>query len=93
MPYNVRSSRKTTRRGGNTAPRQADGRKGLTADGSTRAWRRMRDALPGKPRRCPDGSKPFVNHKKSRRKGGKDVPGNLEWRCGHNPGTGRPKGT
>lgn len=69
-------------------PRKA--RKGLSADGSTRAWRNMRDALPGKPK-CPDGSKPFVNHKKSRRLGGTDTPGNLEWGCGHNPGVGHPR--
>lgn len=73
--------------------RSRSARKGLTEDGSTRAWRRTRDALPGKPRRCPDGRPPFVNHKKARRLGGKDVPGNLEWRCGHNPGVGRPKGS
>lgn len=68
-------------------------RKGLTADGSTRAWRRMRDQLPGKPARCPDGSTPFVNHKVPRKHGGKDVPGNLEWRCGKDPHVGRPKGS
>lgn len=68
-------------------------RKGLTKDGSTRAWRRMRDRVPGKPKRCPDGKPPFVNHKKNRRDGGKDVLSNLEWRCGHNPGVGRPKGS
>lgn len=68
-------------------------RKGLTADGSTRAWRRTRDQLPGKPKRCPDGRPPFVDHIKPRRLGGKDVPSNLRWGCGHNPGTGRPKGS
>lgn len=67
------------------------GTKGLTADGSTRAWRRARAALPGKPKRCPDGRPPFVNHKVSRRDGGSDNPSNLEWKCGHNPGVGRPK--
>jgi hypothetical protein len=66
--------------------------KGLTADGSTRAWRRTRDALPGKPT-CPDGKPPFVDHKVPRRLGGKDELSNLRWGCGHNPGTGRPKGT
>lgn len=64
--------------------------KGLSADGSTRAWRRQRDKLPGKPK-CKDGSKPFVNHKVSRRDGGSDDPSNLEWKCGHNPGVGRPR--
>lgn len=68
-------------------------RKGLTEDGSTRAWRRMRDRVPGKPSRCPDGRPPFVNHKTPRRLGGKDVLSNLEWGCGKNPGTGRPKGS
>ena len=68
-------------------------RKGLTADGSTRAWREMRERVPGKPKRCPDGKPPFVNHKKMRRAGGKDVLSNLEWGCGHNPGVGRPKGS
>lgn len=72
---------------------RVNGRKGLTADGSTRAWRRVRDSLPGKPARCPDGGKPFVNHKVNRRDGGKDVLSNLEWRCGKNPGVGRPKGS
>lgn len=65
--------------------------KGLTADGSTRAWRRMRDNLPGKPK-CSDGSKPFVDHIKPRYQGGQDTPSNLRWKCGHNPYTGRPKG-
>lgn len=34
-----------------------------------------------------------MNHKTNRRDGGKDVVGNLEWRCGYNPGVGRPKGS
>lgn len=68
-------------------------RKGLTEDGSTRAWRRMRESIPGKPKRCPDGKPPFVNHIKPRRLGGKDVRGNLEWRCGKNPYVGRPRGS
>jgi hypothetical protein len=68
-------------------------RKGLTADGSTRAWRRMREQVPGKPKRCPDGRPPFVNHIRPRKNGGKDVLGNLEWRCGKDPHVGRPKGT
>lgn len=72
---------------------RVNGRKGLTADGSTRAWRRLRDSLPGKPSRCPDGRPPFVNHIRNRRDGGRDVRSNLEWRCGHNPGVGRPKGS
>lgn len=66
-------------------------RKGLTADGSTRAWREMRESVPGKPKRCPDGKPPFVDHKTPRRLGGKDVKGNLRWMCGKNPYTGRPK--
>lgn len=72
-------------------PRSA--RKGLTADGSTRAWRRLRDRVPGKPSRCPDGRPPFVNHKNPRRLGGQDMLGNLEWRCGKDPYVGRPKGS
>lgn len=69
-------------------PRPHD--KGLSAAGSTRAWRNMRESLPGKPRRCPDGKPPFVDHIRPRELGGKDVPGNLRWKCGHNPYTGRP---
>lgn len=68
-------------------------RKGLTADGSTRAWRQMREQVPGKPSRCPDGKKPFVNHIVPRKDGGKDKLRNLEWRCGKDPYVGRPKGT
>lgn len=68
-------------------------RKGLTADGSTRAWRRMRDRVPGKPTRCPDGRPPFVNHIKPRKSGGADTLSNLEWRCGKDPHVGRPKGS
>lgn len=67
--------------------------KGLSEAGSTRAWRRMREQVPGKPKRCPDGRPPFVNHKKARRLGGQDVLSNLEWGCGKNPGTGRPRGS
>lgn len=73
--------------------RSRKARKGLTEDGSTRAWRRTRERVPGKPRSCPDGRPPFVDHIKSRRKGGKDVVSNLRWMCGHNPNTGRPKGS
>jgi hypothetical protein len=82
-----RNSRRDSNRG-----QRRGGVKGLTKDGSTRAWRRMRESIPGKPHSCPDGSRPFVNHKKPRYQGGKDEPSNLEWRCGHNPYTGRPKG-
>lgn len=76
------TSGKASRRGGT---------KGLTADGSTRAWRKARAALPGKPKRCPDGAKPFVDHKVPRRLGGSDSPSNLRWKCGHNPGVGHPR--
>jgi len=67
-------------------------RKGLTADGSTRAWRRLREQVPGKPKRCAGGGKPFVNHIKPRYQGGADRLSNLEWRCGKDPYVGRPKG-
>jgi hypothetical protein len=73
--------------------RSRKARKGLTEDGSTRAWRRTREQVPGKPRSCPDGRPPFVDHIVPRRKGGKDVVSNLRWGCGKNPGTGRPKGS
>jgi hypothetical protein len=73
--------------------RARSARKGLTADGSTRAWRRLRDQIPGKPSRCPDGRPPFVNHIVPRQHGGKDTPRNLEWRCGKDPFVGRPKGS
>lgn len=72
-------------------PRSA--RKGLTADGSTRAWRKLRMQIPGKLSRCPDGRPPFVHHKIARKDGGQDTPRNLEWRCGKDPDVGRPKGT
>jgi hypothetical protein len=73
-------------------PRSA--RKGLTADGSTRAWRALRERVPGKPSRCPDGKPPFVHHKNVARKdGGADVLSNLEWRCGKDPDVGRPRGS
>lgn len=52
----------------------------------------MRERVPGKPSRCPDGRPPFVDHKNPRYKGGKDILSNLRWKCGHNPYTGRPKG-
>jgi 5-methylcytosine-specific restriction endonuclease McrA len=68
-------------------------RKGLTEAGSTRAWREMREKVPGKPKRCPDGKPPFVDHKVPRRLGGKDELPNLRWMCGKNPGSGRPKGS
>lgn len=70
-----------------------DGKKGLTADGSTRRWRKLRDSLPGKPSSCPDGKPPFVDHKVARKDGGKDVLTNMRWMCGKNPNTGRPKGS
>lgn len=73
--------------------RSRKARKGLTADGSTRAWRRMRERVPGKPKSCPDGSKPFVDHIKPRKDGGKDTLSNLRWMCGKNPHVGRPKGS
>lgn len=88
IPYRTRRAQP-----GEAARSRVNGKKGLTADGSTRQWRRLRDSLPGKPARCPDGGKPFVNHKVSRHAGGKDVLTNLEWRCGKNPGVGRPKGS
>lgn len=68
-------------------------RKGLTADGSTRAWRKLREQVPGKPKRCPDGRPPTVNHIKPRKHGGTDVLGNLEWICGKDPHVGRPPGS
>lgn len=80
MPYSPRSKRGTSR-------------KGLTADGSTRAWRRTRERVPGKPRSCPDGRPPFVDHRLARKDGGKDIVSNLRWMCGHNPNVGRPKGS
>lgn len=73
--------------------------KGLTADGSTRAWREARDAIPG-PKRCvvcgrttnPDGSSLQANHIKPRKNGGKDEGSNLEWRCiRHQTYVGRPR--
>lgn len=68
--------------------------KGLSADGSTRAWRRMRERVPGKPKSCPDGRPPYVHHAGTARKdGGKDVLSNLQWRCGKDPDVGRPKGS
>jgi hypothetical protein len=62
----------------------------LTADGSTRAWRRLRDSVPGKP-----AGKAILHHKVPRYKGGSDSPSNLEWikgGVGNDPYVGRPKG-
>lgn len=87
-PYRTRRAQP-----GEAARSRVNGRKGLTADGSTRAWRNLREKVPGKPARCPDGKPPFVDHKVPRKSGGKDVLSNLRWGCGHNPGTGRPRGS
>ena len=72
--------------------------KGLTEDGSTRAWREARDSIPG-PKRCvvcgrkagPHGEPLQANHIKPRLKGGGDSVDNLEWRCVlHQTYVGRP---
>lgn len=74
------------------SPRKA--RKGLTADGSTRAWRKLRDAIPGPKPKCRGGKPPHAHHIKPRRLGGQDVASNVEWRCGENdPYVGRPRGS
>lgn len=61
----------------------------LTAAGSTRAWRRLRDSVPGNP-----GGGAILHHKTPRYQGGSDSPSNLQWlRPGQkDPHVGRPKG-
>ena len=83
-----------------TAPkarkRGRSGRKpqGLTAEGSTRAWRSARESIPG-PKRCVvcgTTRNLQANHKKARKAGGTDEISNLEWRCvKHQTNVGRPK--
>lgn len=61
----------------------------LTADGSTRAWRRLRDSIPGNP-----GHGAILHHKIPREQGGSNSPSNLVWlKPGQkDPHVGRPKG-
>jgi hypothetical protein len=61
----------------------------LTADGSTRAWRRLRDSVPGNP-----GKGAILHHKHPRYKGGSDAKSNLVWLKpgAKDPHVGRPKG-
>lgn len=70
--------------------------KGLTADGSTRAWRRARERIPG-PKRCVvcgTTRNLQANHIKPRKGGGSDSVSNLEWRCvRHQTYVGRPRGS
>jgi 5-methylcytosine-specific restriction endonuclease McrA len=77
--------------------------KGLSADGSTRAWRevraaKLRAALKNGTYKCAvcgTTRNLQLDHIKSRRSGGTDAPGNLgKWYCPkHNPGVGRPRGS
>lgn len=70
-------------------------RKGLTADGSTRSWRRAREAIPG-PKRCHVcGSTKNLqaDHIKPRREGGTDAVSNLRWVCIKHQNAGRPRGS
>lgn len=72
------------------------GSKGLQEKGSTRAWRAMRERIPGgkKCAVCGTTQNVHAHHVKSRRSGGQDVMSNLQWRCAkHDPNMGRPRGS
>lgn len=71
--------------------------KGLTADGSTRQWRKMREVvLASKGKRCHvcGSTKNLqVNHIRPRRSGGGDNKGNLNVVCVKHQNQGRPRGS
>lgn len=76
--------------------------KGLTAAGSTRAWRETRERIPKKCSLCGRSNAQAIaaghgelelSHKKARKDGGSDSPRNLEWICESRQNQGRPKGS
>jgi 5-methylcytosine-specific restriction endonuclease McrA len=76
--------------------------KGLTADGSTRAWREVREKIPKRCSICGRSNAAAksaghgeleLSHKKPRKDGGGDQPSNLEWVCEQNQNQGRPRGS
>lgn len=66
--------------------------RGLTAAGSTRSWRKARENIKG-PRRCyvcGTTRNLQADHKRARKDGGTDNPGNLRWCCVKHQNAGRP---
>jgi 5-methylcytosine-specific restriction endonuclease McrA len=74
----------------------------LKPQGSTRAWRRVRESIPKSCSRCGRSNSEAraaghgeleLSHKTPRRDGGGDAPSNLEWVCEREQNQGRPKGS
>lgn len=74
----------------------------LKPQGSTRAWRRIRDEIPKKCHICGRSNSQAraaghgeleLSHIRPRKDGGGDSRGNLEWICESRQNQGRPKGS